>query len=529
MNDVAIGAAITRASMVESTECHLHLLIDDPLVAEALNAYPEGLERETYAITALRIGVQALNQAQGCLDADVVRNEGERILSALGADLEAHKRGVQEQVASTLREYFDPKSGRFNERLGQLLNSGGDLDRLLRAQIGQTDSELAKTLAAHFGEASPLMRILSPKETDGLLAGIHNAIAASLQEQRERILCEFSLDNAGSALARLVRELKDKHGELTNDLKGKVDEVVGEFSLDNKDSALSRLVSQVEAAQKRISSEFSLDAEDSALARMKRELGTLIEGNNKENEEFRGQVCAALAGLHARKEEAQRSTRHGIDFEEALFEFIDKNGVAAGDLVEHTGTSPGLIPRCKVGDVVITIGPEREASGARIVIEGKQKAGYDLKKALAEIDEGRRNRQASVGIFVFSKRLAPSSIVNLCRYGNDIVVVWDAEDTACDVHLQATLSLARALCVREAAQESKLDFDFDRMQKAIHEVERHAQGLDEIKKTAQSIRSGADKIEERARIIADGLGRSARQLNEEVEAVKGAIATAETE
>jgi len=66
------------------------------------------------------------------------------------------------------------------------------------------------------------------------------------------------------------------------------------------------------------------------------------------------------------------------------------------------------------------------------------------------------------------------------------------------------------------------------MQKAIHEVERHAQGLDEIKKTAQSIRNGADKIEERSRIIAEGLGRSARQLNEEVEAVKGAIAAAET-
>lgn len=526
MNDLAMGVSIAKAA---STECHLELFIDDALIAEALLAYPEGSEREAYAITALRIGVQALNQAQGRLDADVVRGEGERILAALASELEAHKRTVQEQVAFSLREYFDPKSGRFNERLEQLIRSGGDLERVLRSQIGQTDSELAKTLAAHFGEASPLMRVLSPNETDGLLAGIGNAVTASLQDQRERILKEFSLDNQGSALARLVKELKDKHGELTNDLKEKVDEVVGEFSLDNKDSALSRLVGQVEAAQKRISSEFSLDAEGSALARMKKELEALFERHNKVNEEFRGQVREALAALQARKEESQKSTRHGIEFEQAVLDFADRNGTTSGDLVEHVGGSPGIIPRCKVGDVVITIGPEREAAGARIVVEAKQKAGYDVKKALAEIEEGRRNRQAGVGVFVFSKRLAPASLSSLCRYGNDIVVVWDAEDAVSDVHLEAALSVARALCVRQAAEESKLDFDFDRMQKAIHEVDRHAQGLDEIKKSAQSIRSSADKIEERARIIGDGLGRSARQLNEEIEAVKEAISEAGTE
>src|SRR5689334_25182785 len=106
MNDLTVGASIAK-----SAECHLQLVIDDPLIAEALLAYPDGIERDAYALTALRIGVQALNQAQGRLDADVVRGEGERILGALATELEAHKRTVQEQVASSLREYFDPKSG----------------------------------------------------------------------------------------------------------------------------------------------------------------------------------------------------------------------------------------------------------------------------------------------------------------------------------------------------------------------------------------------------------------------------------
>src|SRR5688572_10133892 len=126
MNDVAVGAAIAAFSTGEPADCHLQLFIDDPLVAEALHAYPEGAERERYAMTALRIGVQALNQARGRLDGDVVRHEGERILSALGGELDAHKRGVHEQVAATLREYFDPKSRRFNDRVGQPTSDGGE-------------------------------------------------------------------------------------------------------------------------------------------------------------------------------------------------------------------------------------------------------------------------------------------------------------------------------------------------------------------------------------------------------------------
>ena len=38
--------------------------------------------------------------------------------------------------------------------------------------------------------------------------------------------------------------------------------------------------------------------------------------------------------------------------------------------------------------------------------------------------------------------------------------------------------------------------DFDRVQRAILDVEKQVQGLEEIRKSAQSIRSCADKIEE---------------------------------
>ncbi|MGZ9067724.1 MAG: hypothetical protein ACXW2I_20585, partial [Burkholderiales bacterium] len=361
------------------------------------------------------------------------------------------------------------------------MKSGGELEKLLRTQIGSSDSELAKTLAAHVGEQSTLMKILRPSETEGILNSLATAMRNALEAQRGVILAEFSLDNGAGALARLVKELTEKHGALANGLKERVDEVIGEFSLDRPDSALSRLVGQVETAHRKISSEFSLDEQNSALARMKKELEQLIEKSNRENDEFRAHVCASLAALQARRDESQRSTRHGLEFEQALYASIAESGQAAGDIVERTAGTVGLIKNCKVGDVVLTLGPEHAAAGSRIVIEAKQDASYRLTDALGEIEVGRKNRDACVGLFVFSARTCNTAIAPLARYGNDVLVVWDSELPASDVVLNAGLSLARALCAKAGADRKAVQIDFERMQKAMLEVEKQIQGMDEIR------------------------------------------------
>lgn len=522
MNDFAAGAVLSQGSETDAEiagVCHLDMIIDDALIVPELLAYAPGGQRDQYALTALRIGVLALKQAQGRLDADVIRGEGERLLATLDERLTSHQRSVQDQVAVTLREYFDPKNGRFNERVEQLVRSGGDLERLLRSQIGTSDSELARTLTAHVGADSALMKILRPSETEGILNSLAIAMKTALETQRNAILSEFSLDNGGGALARLVKELNEKHGQLANGLKESVGEVIGEFSLDKPDSALSRLVQQVERAQKKISSEFSLDEEHSALARMKKELEQLIEKHNKDNDEFRAHVRESLAALQARKDESQKSTRHGLQFEQALCEFLTSSAQSAGDIVEHVGNSTGLIKNCKTGDAVLTLGPEHAAAGSRIVVEAKQHASYNLTRALAEIEEGRKNRKAGIGVFVFSKRTLTADIAPLARYGNDILVVWDCEDPSTDVVLSAALSLARALCAGAAAHKKQLQIDTERMLKAMLEVEKQVQGVDEIRKCAQSIRSSADRIEERARIVSENIVRSTKILNEETEAI----------
>jgi len=101
-----------------------------------------------------------------------------------------------------------------------------------------------------------------------------------------------------------------------------------------------------------------------------------------------------------------------------------------------------------------------------------------------------------------------------------VILVWDAEDPASDVVLKAGLSLARALCAKAGADRKQVKVDLERMQKAMREVERQVQGIDDIRKHAQSIRSCADKIEDRARIISDNISRSTGILEQETEAIR---------
>src|SRR5439155_14134622 len=129
----------------------------------------------------------------------------------------------------------------------------------------------------------------------------------------------------------------------------------------------------------------------------------------------------------------------GRDFEQAAFAFIDDTCQQSGEIPERTGDRTGLIRNCKKGDCVVTLGPDSDAAGARIVCEMKEDASYDLARSLLELTEARLNRDAAVGLFVHSKRTAPAGLKRLGRYGNDVVVVWDAEDAASDIFLSAGL------------------------------------------------------------------------------------------
>lgn len=517
MDAASVRPPAASANGLPPVQLRLELNVTDAEAIQELLAQAEGRAREEYALRALKLGLLALRQARGQLDADTVRREGDRLLGQLKADLQTHASLVQGTIDQALMQYFHPDSGRFPERIKRLVDHDGELATLLRGQIGSKDSELVKTLAAHVGQDSPLFKMLSPKESEGVLAALRATLTDQLAIQREQVLKEFDLNRQESALRRLVDHLTQTHGDLGRDLGGRFETVMKEFSLDQPESALSKMVERIRQNSEAIDKHLSLDNKDSALARLKAELLELFSRQGEASQKFQEEVKVVMAELRAKREADRRSPEHGRQFEQLVVEWIQRDGQQHGDVVSATGSTVGLIKARRVGDAVLELGPEQAAAGAKIVIEAKELDGYTLQQARQEMEEARKNRAALVGLFVCSRKTAPPNQPAFQRLGDDVFVVWDADDPATDVFLQAGLSVARALCTRQARQRDTSTADFAGISKAILAIEKHAENYDHIRKSAETIKSGAEKILERVRIDEAG-------IRKQVDLLQGLIA-----
>jgi hypothetical protein len=529
----------------------LQLKVTDPEISTALRSRVEGEPRDQFALGALRLGVLALRAAAGQIDTGEIRNAGQKLISDMTSLLNERSGELTGEIASALKQYFDPQTGLLPQRIQSLVQNDGDLEKLLRSHLAPQDSMIARTLAAHLGEGSPIFKMLSPSDANGLQAQVAGTLEQALNEQRQQILREFSLDNQDSALSRLIGQLTANNGQLQSNLQDQVVELANEFSLDHPDSALSKLVSRVEAAQGAIADQFStdneqsamtrlskmlqntseqidknltLDDEKSALSRLKRELQGTLDTMVEKNSAFQSEVRATLSALQARREEAARSTQHGHTFEEQLGEVLVLEAQRSGDLPEATGCSTGLIKNCKTGDYVIELGLDSLAPGARIAWEAKDDQSYDLKRALAEIEEARKNRQAQIGVFVFSKNTAPVGQQPFARHGTDLVIVWDPEDATSDLYVKVACSVARALAIRQNQEKSETTESVHEIERATRAIEKQLQYLDEFRKWGDTVKGHGEKISDRAERMKKDLLKEVEALDLEVSAMKAEAA-----
>ena len=95
----------------------LELVVDDRDVIRALAEYAEGDERNQYALEALKIGVLALRHVGGQMSADLIQRESARLVGDMQQTLDQHMQLLHGRLGDALKEYFDPESGRFNDRV----------------------------------------------------------------------------------------------------------------------------------------------------------------------------------------------------------------------------------------------------------------------------------------------------------------------------------------------------------------------------------------------------------------------------
>jgi len=529
----------------------IRIMARDPEVVAECCKYPEGAERERFVTSALRIGVLALRQASGALDVSTIRDEADRLLENLQRVLTAETGRLGTDLSSALARYFDPESGQLVLRLHRLTEEGGTLDSLLRDHLGADTSTMAQTLAQHLGESSPIFRLLSPEQRDGLLAHLTSSVDALLRQNREAILNEFSLDKSGSALSRFLDEVSEANGKLRTDLSDDLATVRQEFSLDNENGALARLIGRVEKVQGAIAAEFSTDNNQSAMSRManlvsatqveiqrrltlddessplsvlKRELTGVVGDLLTANQRFHEEVHETLAKLVTRREEAARGTAHGGDFQDEVAAFLSREAQRLGDVFEDTSHVVGIVKNCKVGDGVVTLGADSSAPTARIVVEAKASQSYTLTKALEEMETARTNRSAQIGIFVFSRGSAPDGLEPLARYGHDLVAVWDETEPSSDVVLRVAMSVARALAIRENSPRDEETFDFELVDRALASIAKEIGTLQEIMTSAETVKTTGDKIKKRAELIAERVNKELEVVTLQVDRVRAEVA-----
>lgn len=500
---------------------YVHLAISDPEVILAASEYPEGRPRTDFIQTALKIGVLSLRAARGVVDGDSIRKEGDALLAQLNERLNGWRTNMEQNLTSSLSHYFDPKQGMFAERVERLVRDDGDLAGVMKGQVASAQVSLTNLFQQFVGENSQLFQLLDPSGDNKLLQTMEKTIDGVIQTQNASILQQFSLDEPNSALCRLVRELTTKHGDLNTALSNRMSEVVAEFSLDKPDSALSRLVDRVETAQSSLTQEFSLDNETSAISRLRSEMQKHHAEQMVAANQFMERLGNLVTSMQVRKDEAAKSTRHGLEFEAAVGDAVKSLVSEIGDVVQDAGSSTGLINHCKVGDFVITLGPENVAAGAKIVVEAKESAAYDLAKSLEEADTARRNRGAGVCVFVHSQRTAQQGIPEFARYGHDIVVRWDAEEQTSDLWLKAALMVARMMSVRVAQHDKSETASFNIVDRAIESIRKQVNGFDEIVTAANTSGNAARKIIDRANLMKAEIETKINALVEQVVKLKG--------
>jgi len=165
-NNQSIEVAIPESGV------HLDLVITDRETVIELFKHEEESARNEFVRSALKVGVLAIRQACGVVDAQSIQMECQKFMDVVEESLTGHAEKMSGQVEKLLGKYFDPSSGEFNQRLDRLVKKDGELEVLLGKHLNGDGSSLTTTLEKHIGQNSPLLQMLSPDQKKGILAAI---------------------------------------------------------------------------------------------------------------------------------------------------------------------------------------------------------------------------------------------------------------------------------------------------------------------------------------------------------------------
>ncbi len=278
------------------------------------------------------------------------------------------------------------------------------------------------------------------------LAESQRAMTERAAETLEQTLRANFADGDG----RLPRTLETFLGD-----RGKLQATVRElFDPARKDSALGRLATMLETY---------FDGDASRLA-------TLLDPTRSGSplHDFRAEIAAGFKSLEerlvafqaagaARASERAKSAAKGGDFEDLVEGLLGEVARGAGDLLDRTVNDIGSTLKSKKGDFVLTLNPGlTRGAEVRIVVEAKDRA-ISAPAMRAELRDAKANRDAAVGLVVFTPAHAPGGVAPFDVRGDDVWCVLDP-DAPEPALFEAAVRLARFLALASlAARDAEVD------------------------------------------------------------------------
>lgn len=322
-------------------------------------------------------------------------------------------------------------------------------------------------------------------------------------------------------LQRVAEDMVRQVGETVTDLVADQNEVldtklkdqqeVFDATIKGQNEGISELL---ETHREKILRELSLDEDGTAMVRL----------DERITEAF-GEVKEKVAQLEQHKKDRRRSTQGGHDFEAAVGELLEQIANDAGDRWASVGGTPGHNGNSKKGDFTVTLGEAARFSGECIAVEAKRSSAYKLTEAFAECAEARQNRRARVGLFVWDRTSAREKKhrLPLVREGDDIVVLWDPDDSDTDLYLHTAFWLARSLVsVDEPEHEdAELQGEIEILKSAFEAIEGDLQVLEDLRNKGDRITRDGAEVQRLAGELHVRLSNQVRGLRESVARLGG--------
>ena len=202
----------------------------------------------------------------------------------------------------------------------------------------------------------------------------------------------------------------------------------------------------------------------------------------KTNAEFQEEVKVALAKLVTRREDGAALARStAATFQDAVFEFVNQDAQRRGDVAEDTSDRTGLIKNCKVGDAVITLGPDCAAAGARIVVEAKEEARVHAADGPGRNRAGPQEPRRPAGrVRVLAAHGAGDRAAGALRLPT-CSSCGTPRTRQTDAFLRGGLEIEPRPVPAAHAAADRQKIDFTPIDRAILDIEKRVQNLDQVR------------------------------------------------